>query len=48
MVGGQYGEGALVKNGQIVGHYNSVTASYGLQAGVQKFGLQGSKITKTK
>jgi lipid-binding SYLF domain-containing protein len=38
IVGGQYGEGALVKEGRIVGHYNSVAGSYGLQAGVQKFG----------
>jgi len=38
LVGGQYGSGALVQRGTIVGHYNSVAASYGLQAGVQKFG----------
>jgi lipid-binding SYLF domain-containing protein len=38
IVGGQYGAGALVKEGKIVGHYNSVAGSYGLQAGVQKFG----------
>ncbi len=38
IVGGQYGEGALLVNGQSVGYYNSVQASYGLQAGVQKFG----------
>ena len=38
IVGGQYGEGALVQAGTIVGHYNSVAASYGLQAGVQAFG----------
>jgi lipid-binding SYLF domain-containing protein len=38
LVGGQYGEGALVQGGKIVGHYNSVAGSYGLQAGVQKFG----------
>ncbi len=38
ILGGQYGEGALLKDGQIVAHYNSVAASYGLQAGVQKFG----------
>jgi len=38
LVGGQYGSGALVQGGTIVGHYNSVAASYGLQAGVQKFG----------
>src|SRR5882672_5232622 len=29
IVGGQYGEGALMKEGRIVGHYNSVAASYG-------------------
>ena len=38
IVGAQYGEGALVQAGTIVGHYNSVAASYGLQAGVQAFG----------
>lgn len=38
IVGGQYGEGALRKGGKTVGYYNSVAASYGLQAGVQKFG----------
>jgi lipid-binding SYLF domain-containing protein len=38
IIGGQYGDGALVKNGRIVGHYNSVAASYGLQAGAQTFG----------
>jgi lipid-binding SYLF domain-containing protein len=38
VVGGQYGEGALRENGRTVGYYNSVAASYGLQAGIQKFG----------
>ena len=38
MVGGQYGKGVLFRNGKVVAHYNSVSASYGLQAGVQKFG----------
>jgi lipid-binding SYLF domain-containing protein len=38
IVGGQYGEGALLKNGKIVGYYNTVAASYGLQAGIQKYG----------
>jgi lipid-binding SYLF domain-containing protein len=38
IVGGQYGEGVLLMNGKLVAHYNSVAASYGLQAGVQKFG----------
>jgi lipid-binding SYLF domain-containing protein len=38
MLGGQIGEGVLFKQGKPVGYYNSVAASYGLQAGVQKFG----------
>ena len=38
IVGGQYGEGALRESGKTVGYYNSVAASYGLQAGIQKFG----------
>ena len=38
IVGGQYGEGVLLRNGKAVAYYNSVSASYGLQAGIQKFG----------
>ncbi len=38
IVGGQFGEGALIKNGKVVSYYNSVSLSYGLQAGAQKFG----------
>jgi lipid-binding SYLF domain-containing protein len=38
IVGGQYGEGVLLVHGKLTGHYNSVAASYGLQAGVQAFG----------
>lgn len=38
MFGGQYGEGALRVNGKTVGYYNTVAASYGLQAGGQEFG----------
>jgi lipid-binding SYLF domain-containing protein len=38
IVGGQYGEGALVKAGKTVGYYNTIQASYGLQAGLQKYG----------
>jgi lipid-binding SYLF domain-containing protein len=38
IVGGQGGDGALIKGGKTVGYYRSVAASYGLQAGVQKFG----------
>lgn len=36
--GGQYGEGALIKNGNTAGYYNTLAASWGLQAGVQSFG----------
>jgi len=38
MFGGAIGEGVLYRNGKPVGYYNSVAASYGLQAGVQKYG----------
>jgi lipid-binding SYLF domain-containing protein len=38
MVGAQYGEGALLKKGKIMGHYNSVAGSYAFQAGAQAFG----------
>jgi lipid-binding SYLF domain-containing protein len=42
MFGGQIGEGAmrkgdLLRGGRTTGYYNSVAASYGLQAGVQTF-----------
>ena len=32
IVGGHYGEGALLKDGNTVGYYNTVQGSYGLQA----------------
>ena len=38
LVGGQFGEGALLVGGKTVGYYNTVAGSYGLQAGAQKFG----------
>ena len=38
LFGGQLGEGVLLKRGKPAGYYNSVAASYGLQAGVQTFG----------
>jgi lipid-binding SYLF domain-containing protein len=38
IVGGQYGEGVLIKDGKTAGYYNTVSASYGLQAGIQKYG----------
>ncbi len=38
LFGAQYGDGALRRQGRSVGYYNTVAASYGLQAGVQTFG----------
>lgn len=38
LVGGQFGEGALLKGGEKAGYYNTVQLSYGFQAGVQKYG----------
>jgi len=38
LFGGQIGEGVLFKGGKPSGYYNSVAASYGLQAGAQVFG----------
>ena len=38
LLAGQYGNGVLFKGDSIAGYYNSTAASFGLQAGVQKFG----------
>jgi len=38
LLGAQYGDGALRRQGRTVAYYNTVAASYGLQAGVQTFG----------
>ncbi len=38
-IGGQHGKGALRENGETVGYYNTVAASYGLQIGGQSFGF---------
>jgi len=38
LFGAQYGDGALRAQGRTVGYYNTVSASYGLQAGVQVYG----------
>ena len=37
-IGGQYGEGALIRDGKAVAYYSTAGASYGLQIGVQKYG----------
>lgn len=36
--GGSYGEGELIKDNVVDGYYNSVTGSWGLQAGAQAYG----------
>ena len=36
--GGSYGEGVLTKNGNFDGFFNSVSASWGWQAGAQSYG----------
>lgn len=35
--GGSYGEGVLLKGADVVDYYNSVTGSWGLQAGAQSY-----------
>jgi lipid-binding SYLF domain-containing protein len=37
-IGGQYGEGVLLKGGKPVAYYSTGGASYGLQAGAQQYG----------
>jgi len=36
--GGSYGEGVLMKGTQVADYYNSVSGSWGLQAGAQSYG----------
>jgi lipid-binding SYLF domain-containing protein len=38
LAGGQFGEGAVIKDGKTAGYYNTVQGSFGLQAGIQKYG----------
>jgi lipid-binding SYLF domain-containing protein len=38
VVGGQYGEGVLLRSGKPAGYYKTTGASYGLQAGAQQYG----------
>ncbi|HEV2561670.1 MAG TPA: lipid-binding SYLF domain-containing protein [Rhizomicrobium sp.] len=44
--GGAYGEGELKSGGRIGGYYNSVTASWGFQAGAQSYGYVVFLMTK--
>ena len=39
IVGAHYGKGALRKNGRTIGYYDTIAASYGLQAGIQAYGF---------
>jgi lipid-binding SYLF domain-containing protein len=36
-IGGQFGEGVLWRKGRAVGYYNTAGASWGMQAGAQKY-----------
>ncbi len=36
--GGAYGEGEMTRNGHVADYYNSVTGSWGFQAGAQSYG----------
>ncbi|HEY2799180.1 MAG TPA: lipid-binding SYLF domain-containing protein [Chthoniobacterales bacterium] len=38
ILGAQHGDGTLLQHGKAIGCYKTVAGSYGLQAGVQKFG----------
>jgi lipid-binding SYLF domain-containing protein len=38
MIGGQSGDGVLLRGGKAAGYYNTSGASFGLQAGAQQFG----------
>jgi lipid-binding SYLF domain-containing protein len=37
-IGGQHGDGALIKGGKTVAYYSTTGGSFGLQAGVQTYG----------
>lgn len=36
--GGSYGEGELIEDSKVAGYYNTVSGSWGLQAGAQSYG----------
>jgi lipid-binding SYLF domain-containing protein len=39
MIGAHYGKGSLRQGGSTVGYYQTIAASYGLQAGIQSYGF---------
>ncbi|MCB8881576.1 hypothetical protein ACELLULO517_15105 [Acidisoma cellulosilytica] len=47
VLGGAYGEGAMIQQGRVTGHYSSAAASYGLQVGAQWFGYALFLMTDT-
>ena len=47
IVGAEFGNGALRKQGVPTGYYNTVGASYGFQAGVESFGYALFFVTDT-
>jgi lipid-binding SYLF domain-containing protein len=47
VVGGQYGEGALLIDGKTVDYYNLIAGSYGLQVGAQKTDIIIAFMTDT-
>ena len=46
--GGSYGEGVLLEGSKVVDYYNSVTGSWGLQAGAQSYGYAVFLMTDCK
>ena len=38
LIGGEYGNGTLFRDGKVAGYYNTAGISYGLQVGAQTFG----------
>jgi lipid-binding SYLF domain-containing protein len=47
IVGGQYGEGALIQGSKTAGYCNTVQVSCGRQAGVQKYGYALFSMTES-
>jgi lipid-binding SYLF domain-containing protein len=37
--GGSYGEGELIEGMNVIDYYNTVSGSWGLQAGAQSYGM---------
>jgi lipid-binding SYLF domain-containing protein len=46
MFAGSFGEGVLIKDGKVAGHYSTTSGSYGFQAGAQRYGYAVFLMTK--